>query len=210
MGDLSRRWGPAAILVLAALTVSPLSLQGKEEADGSKGLLEKVGIEQSTKPDPAPVFTLPTLEGEKVSLEDFAGTILLVHFWATWSKTAPREMRSLKKLQEALAGQPFKVITVAMDVMGKSAVEPFLKKYPDEFPVVLLDSGGATLQAYSLRAVPTSLLVDGQGRVVGRAVGERLWGGAQMVEVFKKLVKDPGYYGIMARSLSVENSKRSR
>ncbi len=195
----------ALVLVLCAF----IPAYAKEHGAGLEQLLEKVGFETVKPPIKASPFTLSTIEGETSGLGDYKGRLLLLHFWATWSPPAPFEVAELGKLQRALHAEPFTVLAVAIDVVEKPAIEAFVQEHSPSVPV-LLDLWGEVSESYDVRVVPTSILIDGQGRVIGRAEGARTWSSQSMIDALKKLVEAPAQYGIIMGGSTLEVSERKR
>jgi peroxiredoxin len=120
---------------------------------------------------PAPDFSLPTPDGEQVTLSQYRGRVVLLDFWATWSKPCLDTMRELDKLHVELAPRGFTVLGVAIDDDAKQ-VEKRLAKHPVSYPIAL-DGGDAPVwAAYRVRTVPTTFLVDRAGCVVQQWTGE--------------------------------------
>ncbi|MGQ4274566.1 TlpA disulfide reductase family protein [Terrihabitans sp. B22-R8] len=104
-----------------------------------------------------PAFTLDSLDGPKLSLEDLRGQIVLVHFFATWCEPCVEEMASLERLNVRLKDEPFRI--VAIDVGEVDArVRTFFRDHPVSFPVVL-DRDRAVLKAWEVGGLPTSYLL---------------------------------------------------
>ena len=209
MADQTSRRRLMPSLALALLLCAPVAAHATEKGPSLDQILEEVGIEPVSPPHKAPAFALSTLDGEVTSLEDFKGRMVLLHFWATWAPPASYEMAGLGKLQRALDVKAFAVLAVATDVRGKPAVEEFIREYAPTVPV-LLDPEGETLLRYGIIVVPTSILIDGKGRVIGRAVGARPWDSKSVINALKKLVKAPARYGIIASGPASQSSERSR
>ncbi|MEB3186899.1 MAG: TlpA disulfide reductase family protein [bacterium] len=122
-------------------------------------------------PKIAPDFTLPRSgDARPVSLSDFKGKVRLVNFWATWCPPCRAEIPAFIELRHQLAGRPFEIIGIALDREGDEAVSPFIREHGMDYPVVIGDSG--VTRAYGgIRGIPTTFLLDRQGKVVHRWVG---------------------------------------
>ncbi|HRH81607.1 MAG TPA: TlpA disulfide reductase family protein [Thiobacillaceae bacterium] len=125
------------------------------------------------QPYAAPALKLPDLDGRVHDLADLRGRVVVVNFWATWCPPCRREMPSLERLRQRLADKGLAVI--AVDV-GEDADTVFsftgqLEPAPS-FPL-LLDRDSAAMQRWKVKGLPTTFVVDAQGRVVRRAVGGR-------------------------------------
>ncbi|MCP5276741.1 MAG: TlpA family protein disulfide reductase [Thiobacillus sp.] len=126
-----------------------------------------------SKPYAAPALKLQDLDGKAHDLADLKGRVVLINFWATWCPPCRREMPSLERLRQRLAEKGLAVI--AVDV-GEDADTVFsftgqLEPAP-AFPL-LLDRDSKAMQAWKVKGLPTTFVVDPQGRVVYRAVGGR-------------------------------------
>ena len=140
-------------------------------------------------PTPAPALKLPDLEGKAHDLAGLKGKVVLVNFWATWCPPCRREMPSMERLQQALAGEPF--VVLAVDV-GEDAdtIESFTSQL-DAVPTfpILLDTTSRAMQAWQVAGLPTTYLVDKQGRVVASPIGGREFDHPDMVEAIRKLLR---------------------
>jgi len=114
--------------------------------------------------DPAPDFTLKTLDGEKVSLSDFKGQPVLINFWATWCPPCRFEMPAIEKAWQQYKDDGF--VVLAVDVEEPiSVVQRFVENFGLTFPI-LLDYKGDVSDLYRLRAFPTSYFVGRDGKIV--------------------------------------------
>lgn len=199
--------GPLLLALLFLLVASPPSYS-KEEAGGLDEL-SSLGVELLEEPTPAPRFSLPSLEGGKVSLGSLKDRLVMLHFWTTWSPSATTELKDLERLQKSLAGEPFTLITIAADLAGEPRVRAFLAENSASVPV-LLDPEGEVIERYDVRVVPTTIFIDPRGRVIGRAVGPRYWGASSAINALKKIVKAPDHYGIITSGLPAKPAERSR
>jgi thiol-disulfide isomerase/thioredoxin len=140
-------------------------------------------------PKPAPALALPDLDGKAHDLASLKGKVVLINFWATWCPPCRREMPSMERLQQALAGEPF--VVLAVDV-GEDAdtIEAFTSQF-DTVPTfpILLDTRSRAMQAWKVAGLPTTYLVDKQGRIVASAIGGREFDHPGMIEAISDLLR---------------------
>jgi thiol-disulfide isomerase/thioredoxin len=141
-----------------------------------------------SKPYAAPALKLPDLDGKVHDLADLKGKVVLINFWATWCPPCRREMPSLERLRQRLGDQGLAV--VAVDV-GEDADTVFsftgqLEPAP-AFPL-LLDGDSKAMQAWKVKGLPTTFVVDPQGRVIFRAVGGREFDHEALVQQLQSLL----------------------
>ena len=129
-------------------------------------------------PQPAPALTFATRGGAPKTLADFRGRLLLVNFWATWCGPCVAEMPSLDRLQARL-GSRLTVLAISEDRRGGDAVDPFLARLKLADLAIYLDPKNSALQTFGLVGLPTSILIDRDGRMVWRVEGGVDWTGAE-------------------------------
>ncbi len=136
------------------------------------------GMEQFTlieRPRPVPDTPFRDGSGRKITLNAFAGKVALVNFWATWCAPCLREMPSLDRLAARRAGDDFAVVAISVDRDGAEKARPFLEKLGLENLALYLDPGMELARALGVKGLPTTMLVDRRGRVVGRLDGVAEW-----------------------------------
>lgn len=120
---------------------------------------------------PAPDFTLPSLSGDDYSLADARGKVVIVNFWATWCGPCVRETPGFVDLQNELGGDSFEIVGVSLDQEGFEVIRPFADKYEVSYPM-LLDDGALADEFGGVYAMPSSFIIDKEGRVAHRVIGE--------------------------------------
>lgn len=123
---------------------------------------------------PAAPFEGP--DGERLTLDDFTGRVVLVNFWATWCAPCLKELPSLDTLQGAFAEDEFKIIAVAADPRGPKVAAEYLARldianldlYADPALRLASAAGGAAV-------LPVSILFGADGQEIGRLTGEADW-----------------------------------
>jgi thiol-disulfide isomerase/thioredoxin len=142
----------------------------------------------ATPPQPAPQAGFTDADGKPASLADFKGKPVVVNLWATWCQPCLKEMPSLDRLQRNLAGRLI-VAAVSEDRGGATRVGPFVAEMGLKKLTIYLDPKGDLGHAFAVRGLPTSILIDAKGRVVGRVEGAAEWDGAKMMAILKPLLE---------------------
>jgi peroxiredoxin len=137
---------------------------------------------------PAPNFSLPDLEGKKVSLTDFKGKVVLLNIWATWCAPCVAEMPSMEKLYQELKGEDFLLLAISVDESGAEAVKPFVEKHRLGFPV-LLDTNGEIKNLYQATGIPESFIIDKNGIIVEKIIGPRDWADSRAIRYFRNIIQ---------------------
>lgn len=146
-----------------------------------------------SRPMPLPPFAFVDDEGRSTDLSDFKGQVVLLNMWATWCGPCVKEMPSLDRLQGKLGGKDFQVVAISVDRGGRGVVEPFLQRLGVTRLAVYLDPESRSLRAMGLKGVPTSLLINRDGLVVGAVEGDAEWDAPDAVALIRRLIgRDPG------------------
>jgi thiol-disulfide isomerase/thioredoxin len=140
-------------------------------------------------PRPAPDLTFTTLDGVPRKLADFRGRVVLVNLWATWCGPCVREMPSLDRLQAAL-GDRLTVLAISEDQGAAHVVEPFLAKLGLARLAVFLDPAAAAHDAFRVRGLPTSFLIDKEGRILGSLEGAAMWDAPAMIARLERYLRE--------------------
>ncbi|OZI77343.1 TlpA disulfide reductase family protein [Bordetella genomosp. 12] len=125
------------------------------------------------RPAPAaPQVVFTTLQGKQVSMQDLKGKVVLVKFWATSCVTCVKQMPDTIAAYDRYAPQGYEAIGVAMQYDPPNYVLNFVQTRKLPFPVAL-DTKGELARAFGdVRLTPTAFLIDKQGRIIKRYLGE--------------------------------------
>ena len=137
---------------------------------------------------PAPNFSLPGLDGKKVSLTDFKGKVVLLNIWATWCAPCVAEMPSMQKLYQQMKGEDFELLAVSVDETGAEAVKPFMENHKLGFPV-LLDTNGEIKNLYQITGIPESFIIDKDGMILEKIIGPRDWASSEAIRYFRNIIQ---------------------
>ncbi len=138
--------------------------------------------------DLAPDFELEDTQGNKVSLSDLRGKVVMVNFWATWCPPCIEEMPSMETLHESLAGDDFVMLAINTEENGRSLVPAFLDKSPYTFPI-LYDDKGVVQKRYGVFKFPESFIIHKDGTVAEKIIGPLDWSSLKTIAYFKDLIK---------------------
>ena len=120
---------------------------------------------------PAPDFALEDLSGETVSLADYRGQVVIVNLWASWCGPCRAEMPALQSVYESLSAEGLVVLAVNSTAQDtEEAARAFVTEHALTFPV-LLDRADSVSQAYRLRSLPSTFIVDRQGVIDSVLIG---------------------------------------
>lgn len=123
----------------------------------------------------APEISFTDADGRPLTLADFNGRVVLLNYWATWCAPCVEEMPALDRLQAKLGGEQFAVVAISVDRQGWPLVQPFLEKLAIKNLATYLDRSGASMRAFQVRGLPTTMLIDRDGREAGRLEGMADW-----------------------------------
>ena len=134
----------------------------------------------------APQLELIDIAGHAHSLEAYAGRVVVVNFWATWCVPCKKEMPSLERLHVSLQDKGLLVLAIAASD-SEDDVRAYQTRTPLVFPL-LADETQRITERWSVLAVPTTYVVDRQGKIALRVTGEYDWQGTDIVAHVRRLI----------------------
>jgi thiol-disulfide isomerase/thioredoxin len=136
----------------------------------------------------APELKAHDLRGAPRTLADYRGRVVMLNFWASWCPPCLREMPSLERLRLKMAGRPLAI--VALDsAETREEVDAYLSRMKLGFPV-LLDPEGDNTKRWKVFALPTTFLLDADGRVRYVLTGPTEWDEGEALEVIESLLAE--------------------
>lgn len=121
----------------------------------------------------APEFILQDVYGRQHALSNYKGRVVVVNFWATWCPPCREEMPSMQRAADWLAKYNIPLLAIGVGET-RNRVLRFLQYTPLTFPL-LLDTKSEVMKQWAARSLPTTYILDQNGRVTYLAVGSRRW-----------------------------------
>ncbi|UUZ63196.1 TlpA family protein disulfide reductase [Polaromonas sp. P1-6] len=123
--------------------------------------------------------------GRPTSLAAFRGRVVLLNVWATWCPPCREEMPTLDRLQATLGGPGFEVVALSIDHGGLPVVREFFDGTRIKHLQPYLDTFGDAQSNFAVVGVPLTLLIDREGREIGRKIGPAVWDNPRMVQLIR-------------------------
>ena len=126
-------------------------------------------------PEALPEATFQDGTGKERTLADWRGKVVLLNLWATWCLPCRKEMPSLDRLQKELGSDKFQVVAVSVDRKGLEASKKFLDETQAQGLGLYVDATARMSSTLRVVGLPATLLIDAQGREIGRLLGPAEW-----------------------------------
>lgn len=194
-GNLRLLAALSAVLCVAAVAgvLLYLSAPGTEVPMAAPGPAGRATVDRFVPLDPPADFSAVAPRdpaGQPADMALYRDKALLVNLWATWCAPCIEELPSLAKLQEMLGGADFAVVTIAIDEPNAAKVAPFLAEHDAASLPALIDTDRTIDKVMPVAALPTSLLVDRQGKIRASLTGDADWHCGAALEAVKAFVTD--------------------
>lgn len=137
-------------------------------------------------PKPAPWIHLQDIDGKPYSLHDDKGSLVFVHFWASWCRPCRKEMPAIQRMWNILKKEGMKIalINTAED---EDTVFSFLGTYAPDIRA-LMDRDGQVTEKWQPRGLPATYLVDQNGHIRYQALGGRPWDEKPYLDFLRSLI----------------------
>lgn len=139
-------------------------------------------------PRSVPEIPFENGDGEPMTLADFRGRVIVLNLWATWCPPCRHEMPTLDELQAELGSERFEVVALSVDRAGPSIVREFFAEEGIEHLGLYIDATARALPRLGIPGIPTTLVLDADGREVARLTGEADWATPAMLDYFRGLI----------------------
>ncbi len=128
-------------------------------------------------PEELPEVRFLDAAGKERTLADWRGKVVLLNLWATWCLPCRKEMPALDRLQREMGSDTFQVVAVSVDRTGLAGAKKFLAETKTETLALYADPTARMAATLRAAGLPATLLLDRQGREIGRLLGPAEWDG---------------------------------
>ena len=163
-----------ALLILIAVA---LACSRESTPPAKKPVRQRTRRAEQAPPAPStdvgatmPAYQAVTLDGKPFDLAAERKHVVFLNVWATWCGPCRFEIPELEKMHAKYAPRGFEVVGVSVDEEGAAAVKPFVKDQPISYPIVL-DAPGKIANVLQTTVLPTSVVIDRNGKIVWRRIG---------------------------------------
>jgi cytochrome c biogenesis protein CcmG/thiol:disulfide interchange protein DsbE len=157
-------------------------------AGSGDALFSKLDVKPVKGNRTMPHIPLKDLKGQQVDLKALKGRVIFLNFWATWCGPCKEEMPSMQALYHEFKEKGFVFLTISVDYEGLKPVKEFIEKNRYTFPV-LIDQKGETLDLFEVNGIPTTFLINKQGKMVGKIIGPRDWKSPEAISLLSQLMR---------------------
>lgn len=137
---------------------------------------------------PAPELRAQDLAGVPKTLADYRGKVVLLNFWASWCPPCLREMPSMERLRVKMAGRPLEIVALN-SAEAPEEVNAYLARMKLGFPI-LLDPDGSNTKRWKIFALPTTFMLDAEGRVRYVLTGPTEWDEGEALGIIESLLAE--------------------
>jgi thiol-disulfide isomerase/thioredoxin len=142
------------------------------------------------EPKPLPEVTFEDAEGREVSLADFQGQVVVLNLWATWCAPCRHEMPSLDRLQaEHGTGDDLEVVALSLDRGNTDKIKLFFEEVGVAHLDIYRDPTAQASRALLAPGLPTTLVIDREGREIGRVLGPAEWDGEATIALLRSAME---------------------
>ncbi|HWA46046.1 MAG TPA: TlpA disulfide reductase family protein [Hypericibacter adhaerens] len=140
-------------------------------------------------PRPVPRASFLDANQQPATMDQFKGRVVLLNFWATWCAPCREEMPSIDRLQAQLGGPDFTVLALSLDEGGITPVRHFYQQLGIQHLDIYLDPPNALPLALKVPALPTTLVIDRAGQIVGTMVGPAVWDSPEALALLRYFIE---------------------
>lgn len=171
----------ALIAVANASNADIATAEAMREGDMRKLIFHSAPIETSD-------VSFFAENGDEISLADFEGKFIVLNFWATWCAPCRKEMPDLSRLQSALGGNDFEVVTVATGPNPRPAMERFFAEIGVDNLPLHTDPRQRFSRSMGVLGLPATAIINPEGREIARMQGEADWSSDNAIAIMRELM----------------------
>jgi thiol-disulfide isomerase/thioredoxin len=171
--NAARTAAPPPMVQAQAAAPAPAAGEG---ANGP-GRSELAAFVFRKEPEVLPEIKFQDADGRERSLTDWRGKVVLLNLWATWCLPCRKEMPALDRLQASLGSDQFQVVAISVDRTGLAGAKKFLEETKTPNLAVYADPTARLASSLRAAGLPATLLIDKEGRELGRLLGPAEWDG---------------------------------
>jgi len=172
--------------VTEGLNLNPIAATDPAPAETGSTDADEFKFSFLDQPRALPEFQFANAEGHTLSLGDFRGRPILLNIWATWCIPCRKEMPTLDRLQAAIGKSELLVLPLSIDQKGVPVVKQFYKEVGIKALGIYVDQSGKVSRSLNTFGVPTTLMIDRDGREIGRKIGAAEWDSPEMVALIRE------------------------
>lgn len=139
---------------------------------------------------PAPTFTLPNLEGQQRSLEDYRGKVIFLNFWAGFCAPCREEMPSMERLVRQYQERGLVMVAISFDPEAQASQDFMAQFLPGQRSAmeVLHDPQASVGQQYGTELIPETYIIDRRGQIIARFVNAYDWTRPEVKALIEELL----------------------
>jgi len=140
------------------------------------------------EPRPMAPIEFQDADGQQLTLKRFRGRFVLLNVWATWCEPCKAEMPSLNALAAHFAGDELAIIPVSVDLSGAVVVRGYYREFALDRLAIYVDPQSQAMHALGVIGIPTTLLIDRDGREIARQIGPLQWDAPAVVDGIARMI----------------------
>jgi thiol-disulfide isomerase/thioredoxin len=171
---------------------------------GSSSFAQEIGLQQlDTRNDGSRILNISVLEqprelssfsffdeyGNEHTMSNYRGKVVALHFWATWCPPCRKELPSIDYLQKVLDKEEFTFITLSVDREGINVVAEYMASHNINNLPIFLDENMKAARALFINGIPSTILIDREGREIGRILGDRDWSLLEVENLMRRIIR---------------------